>query len=161
MRAPPARPVEPAREETSVQRLIRPTLQQYRALYTEVGQDYQWVDRLLLADDQLRRILEDDRVEVYLLTVEGHAAGFAELDRRVGRDVELAYFGLLPAFIGQGLGQYFLAWILRQAWSHGPDRVWVHTCDLDHPAALPTYRRAGFREYDRKIIQQPIPDDGC
>jgi GNAT superfamily N-acetyltransferase len=161
MLTPPARPVKPARGEARVERLVQPSLAQYRELYTAVGREYQWVDRLLMADDQLRRILEDDRVEVYLLTVEGQAAGFAELDRRVGRNIELAYFGLLPQFIGRGLGGYFLDWIIRKAWSYGPDRVWVHTCDLDHPAALPTYRRAGFHEYDRTIIQQSIPDDGC
>ncbi len=103
-------------------------------------------------------VLQDDRVEIYLLQVQGQPAGFAELDRRTATEVELAYFGLFPAFIGRGLGKYFLEWTIRQAWTGDTQRVWVHTCDLDHPAALPNYLRAGFQVYDEKTILQEIPD---
>jgi GNAT superfamily N-acetyltransferase len=66
--------------------------------------------------------------------------------------------GLLPQFIGQRLGKFFLNRTLRTAWSYGPKRVWVHTCDLDHPAALPTYLNVGFRIYEETIISQFVPD---
>lgn len=65
--------------------------------------------------------------------------------------IELAYFGLIPAFIGQRLGPYLLDVAIRAAWAREPSRVWLHTCTLDHPRALATYDRAGFRVFERKI----------
>ena len=64
--------------------------------------------------------------------------------------VELVYFGVLPPFIGRGVGGALLTEAIRRAWALGPQRVWVHTCTLDHPAALPNYQKRGFRIYDQK-----------
>ena len=75
--------------------------------------------------------------------------GYAELGRN-GTDVELVSFGLLPGFAGRGLGGALLAAATRAAWAQGPDRVWLHTCSLDSPAALPSYQRRGFRRYDER-----------
>ena len=141
----------------SVERWHAPTVEQYRQLYRGVGERLHWVDRLLMPEEQLRAILNDLCVEVYVLSVAGETAGYSELDRRSDNEIELAYFGLFPPFIGQGLGKFFLNWTLQQAWSHKPRRVWVHTCDLDHPAALPTYLKAGFQVYDERLIQQLVP----
>ena len=136
-----------------------PSIEFYRFLYDAVGAAHHWVDRKLLGDEQLERILTDAPVEVFVLRV-GHApAGFSELDRRRSGEIELAYIGLLPQFVGQGLGRYLLDWTLRQAWSYCPRRVWVHTCDLDHPAALPLYLKAGFTVYDERVIQQAVLGD--
>jgi GNAT superfamily N-acetyltransferase len=66
---------------------------------------------------------------------EGVSAGFAELDRRIEGETKLAKFGLMPEFIGQGLGRYILQWAIDKAWSYGPRRFWLHTCTNDHPAA--------------------------
>lgn len=145
--------------DLDVVRLPAPELKEYRALYSSVGQAHRWVDRLLMPDDELQRILQDDRVEIYLLKVDRQLAGYAELDRRVPGQIEIAYFGLLPQFIGRGLGKYLLGWTLERAWSYQPNRVWVHTCDLDHAAALPNYLKAGFRIYDQRIVQQVVADE--
>ncbi len=136
----------------------KPTLSFYRFLYESVGKDWTWVDRLLMTDDQLRAIIHDELVEIHVLYVRGTPAGFAELDRRVSGEVELAYFGLMPEFQGNGLGRYFLHWAVGKAWSHDPGRVWVHTCELDHPAALPLYQEAGFEVFDCRLIDQRIPN---
>jgi GNAT superfamily N-acetyltransferase len=141
-----------------IRRLHAPTIDEYRALYNAVGAAYQWVDRNLMPNDELAAILQDERIEVYQLEVRGCPAGFAELDRRIAQEVELAYFGLFPAFIGQGHGKYFLGQMIQLAWTKTTCRVWVHTCDLDHAAALPTYCQAGFRIYDEKTIQQVVVD---
>lgn len=141
-----------------IRHLPAPSLGDYRALYNAVGAAYQWIDRNLMADEELAAILQDQRVEVYQLEVRGQPAGFAELDRRIAREVELAYFGLIPQFIGQGHGKWFLTRMIEQAWTKTTRRVWVHTCDLDHAAALPTYCKAGFRIYDEKTIQQVVVD---
>ena len=158
MLQPPAGNLAPPRADVRIDRVAGPGNDYYRGLYRSVGAKLCWVDRLVMPDDQLRAILQDDRVDLFVLTVAGQPAGYAELDRRRGSEIELAYFGLFPAFIGQGLGKFFLNWTLHAAWALGPTRVWVHTCDLDHPAALPTYQKAGLRIYDEKIVSQFLPD---
>ena len=160
MFAPPASDVAPPRADVCIQKVDRPSTTFYRELYRAVGEDFDWVDRLVMPDEELQSILSDDRVSLFVLRVAGELAGYSELDGRVGNEIELAYFGLFPAFVGQGLGKYLLHWTLHTAWSLGPTRVWVHTCDLDHPAALPNYLKAGLQIYDEKIIAQFVPD-GC
>ncbi len=73
-------------------------------------------------------------------------------DRFFDREVEIAYFGLIPEYIGRGLGPALLDWALERAWSRRPRRVWLHTCSLDHPKALAVYRQAGFEEFDRQVV---------
>ncbi len=83
--------------------------------------------------------------------VDGVPAGFAELDRRIEGEIELVQFGLMPEFIGQGLGRYFLQWTIDKAWSYCPRRFWLNTCTKDHPAALPNYLKADFAIYKEDI----------
>lgn len=144
----------------AIAKLAAPTVEYYRFLYNSVGRDFDWVDRDIMTDDRLTAIIHDRRVEIFELQVDGKSAGFAELDRRQPPDIEIAYFGLFPENTGIGLGRYFLSWTLQRAWSYQPKRVWVPTCDLDHPAALPNYLQAGFEIYDEKIIPQVVTDQG-
>ncbi len=152
-----AGPPDPAVEIT---RAEKPAVAFYRFLYDSVGRAWNWVDRQLISDEQLSEIIHDDRVEIYVLHVDGKPAGYAELDRRIDGQIELAYFGIMPGFIGRGWGRRFLRWTLDKAWSYAPGRVWVHTCELDHQAALPLYRRAGFEVYDQQVIDQAVWEDG-
>lgn len=142
----------------SIERLISPTAAQYRELYRGVGEDYHWVDRLLMPDEELLPIVQNGLVEIHVLRVDGRPAGYAELDRRQEGEIELAYFGLFPEFVGQGLGKYLLRMATELAWAHAPRRVWLHTCDLDHAAALGNYLKAGFKVYDVRVIQQVVFD---
>ena len=146
-------------ESVAIERSGKLSATAYRSLYNSVGSDYHWTDRNLLRDDELEAIVQHSLVEIFLLTVKGRQAGFAELDRRCAGQIELAYFGLLPNYIGLGLGKYFLSWIVKQAWSYAPDRLWVHTCDLDHRAALSNYERVGFRVYDEQVLPQHVEDE--
>ncbi len=150
MRSRPERVVPPPRNGLSVVHARRPTVAYYRFLYDAVGRPVHWVSRLRLSDEELARIIHDPRDEVHVLHVEGVPAGFAELDRRVEGEVELVQFGLTPEFIGQGLGKYFLQWVIDRAWGYGPGRLWLHTCSRDHPNALPNYLKAGFTLYKQE-----------
>lgn len=138
-------------------RLRQPTVPFYRYLYDIVGAPWLWFERRAMDDAQLARIIQDERVEIYVLNVDGEPAGFAELDHRRPPDIELAYFGLVPAFIGKGLGRYLLTWVVDAAWDNGPARLWVNTNTLDHPKALPLYQRCGFRPYrqESKLFDDP------
>jgi GNAT superfamily N-acetyltransferase len=141
----------------TVVQAVRPTVSFYRYLYNTVGRQWQWVDRHKLSDGQLATIIRDPAVEIYVLYVNGVPAGYAELDRRQFPHIELAYFGIMPEFIGQKLGPYLLRWSIDKAFSYSPRRLWLHTCTLDHPKALATYRRAGFQIYstEAKVVDDP------
>lgn len=155
MNAPPAPPAPPP-PDVIVRQALTPTVSFYRYLYNEVGAEWLWGDRRRLSDAALAAIIQDPAVAVHVAYHAGVPAGYAEL---VHSDtaIELAYFGLLPAFIGRGIGGWFLRWAVHQAWSARPRRVWVHTCTLDHPRALRVYRNAGFVIYRReeKKINDP------
>ena len=155
MLARPQRVVRPPREGLLVVHARRPAVAYYRSLYDAVGRDYDWTSRKKLSDAELAALLNDPRLEVHVLTADGVPAGFAELDRRSEGEIELVQFGLMPEFIGQGLGRYFLQWTIDKEWSHSPRRLWLHTCTLDHPNALPTYRKAGFALYKQEATVRP------
>jgi GNAT superfamily N-acetyltransferase len=154
----PERVVPPPRGGLTVVHARTPTVRYYRFLYDAVGGPWQWLSRRKLSDEELARLLQDPRDEVHVLHVDGVPAGFAELDRRAEAEIELVQFGLMPEFIGRGLGKYFLQWVVDRAWSYGPRRLWLHTCTLDHPNALPNYRKAGFVLYKEVTqLRQPGP----
>jgi GNAT superfamily N-acetyltransferase len=81
--------------------------------------------------------------------------GFIELVCE-GEYVELLYFGLFPKFIGKGFGKYLLDWSIYQAWSYNPKWIQLNTCELDHPNALPTYRKLGFQDYKMAIEERRV-----
>ena len=143
-------------EPTAILRAERPTISFYRYLYDTVGADWNWFMRRRLSDAELAAIIHDDRVEVFVLYVRGVPAGYVELDRRVEGEVEIAYFGLIPEYVGRGFGRYLLDWGLGRAWSYRPGRVWLHTCSLDHPRALGVYQSAGLEVYDRTVEHEPV-----
>ena len=117
----------------------------YRYLYREVGRPWQWIDRLPWSDDRIREHLATPGIEIWLASQETVPAGLLELARAADGSVEIVYFGLLPDFIGRRVGRAFLDAALREAWRADTTRVWLHTCTLDHPRALPNYLSAGFR----------------
>lgn len=137
-----------------------------RFLYTAVGGDWYWIDRLFWTRAEWAAWLERSGVETWIAHVRGTPAGYVELDPRPGGQVEIAYFGLLPGFLGQGIGGRLLATGTARAWDladRRPEmeptrRVWVHTCSLDGPAALRTYRSRGFKVYDTRTTVESLPD---
>ena len=153
-----AQPVSqpPATSEFVVRRVARPDLDWYRRLYREIGEPWLWFSRLRLSDDELRAILHDPAVDVFPLSHAGTDQGLLEFDRRGFPDIELSFFGVTPALIGKGAGRALLAHGLPLAWEHKPERVWLHTCTSDHPAALAFYMKFGFVPYKRAI---EIEDD--
>ena len=143
-------------EPTAILRAERPTVSFYRYLYDTVGAEWNWFMRRRLSDEDLAAIIHDDRVEVFILHVRGVPAGYVELDRRIEGEVEIAYFGLIPEYVGRGFGAFLLDWGLGRAWGYRPGRVWLHTCSLDHPRALGVYQRAGLRVYRREVVREPV-----
>lgn len=133
----------------------------YRELYGAVGRDYHWRDRLHWTDRQIEAHLADPAICLWVLRHGDAPAGFFELARHPDGSVEIAYFGLMPGATGRGLGRALLSAAIGAAWGStpAPGRVWLHTCTLDHPAALPNYLARGFRvsRTERYTTDLPAP----
>lgn len=154
MWAPSNRTVPVPRDGLAIRHVARPTVPFYRSLYNSVGEKFRWLSRRKMSDEQLAAVIEDPLDEIHVLYVDGVPAGFAELDRRQPGEIELVQFGLTPDFIGKGIGKWFLQWTIDKAWSFAPSRFWLHTCTLDHVAALPNYLKAGFTLFKEESIRR-------
>ncbi|HEY2435141.1 MAG TPA: GNAT family N-acetyltransferase [Vicinamibacterales bacterium] len=139
--------------ELSVERVADPAPALWRFLYTGVGGEHNWVDRLAWSDEDVRRYFADPALELWVLTEAGQSGGYFELRTDGDGGVEIAYFGLLPAFVGRGLGKFLLARAVECAWARGASRVWLHTSSLDHTSALPNYLARGFRVWKQEIYE--------
>ena len=124
---------------------------QYRALFRAVGARWLWFSRLLLTDEALAALIGHPAIELFEVRDGDEVIGMLELDRRVAGQCELAFVGLVPAYAGRGHGRWLIAEAVARAWAGDTARVHVHTCSLDHPAALAAYRRAGFVAVARKV----------
>ncbi|EST37238.1 hypothetical protein N566_14115 [Streptomycetaceae bacterium MP113-05] len=152
-------------DEASGVRTVRsevPSPEFSRFLYTAVGGDVAWTDRLGWPRSRWAQFLDRPAVETWVAWLHGTPAGFVELNGHPGGSVEISYFGLLPAFRGRGIGGHLLSYGTARAWdqaSRWPEReptrrVWVHTCSKDGPFALDNYRRRGFRVFDTRVEQE-------
>ncbi len=153
---PPLRPL-PA----SPLRLVawdRPSAEKYRALFRRVGAPWLWFSRLVIDDAALLKTIHDPAVSIYAAVDHaGIEVGMLELDFREPRACEISYFALIPELAGKGLGRWLMAEALTRAWVKGIERVWVHTCTLDHPSALNFYRAQGFVAIGRAVETFPDP----
>jgi GNAT superfamily N-acetyltransferase len=129
-----------------------------RFFYTAVGTDWWWYSRLPWDYARWLAYLDRQDLETWIAYVSGTPAGYFELERQHNGNVEIAYFGLLPHFIGKGLGGGLLSAAVSRAWEMGATRVWVHTCDLDHPRALANYQARGFKIFHVESKVEQLPD---
>lgn len=134
--------------DVTLERMTRASVALYRHCYRTTGADWHWRDRWDWTDAEIEAHLARPEILVLVARRAGQIAGWYEL-RQVPEDrsVEIGYFGLLPDAIGVGLGKHLLTCAIRDAWALRATRVWVHTCTLDHPAALPNYLARGFVPY--------------
>jgi GNAT superfamily N-acetyltransferase len=140
------RPSGEPRVPFTLTRVDVPTPELNRFLYVSVGDNWAWRDRLQWDRPRWLQYLNRPELETWVMYVRGTPAGYFELERQ-GGSVEVAYFGLLPRFIGLGLGGALLTASIRRAFEIGASRVWLHTCTLDHPQALANYLARGLSPY--------------
>jgi GNAT superfamily N-acetyltransferase len=142
----------------SLKRIEVPQPEHYRDLFRLVGAPWLWFSRLIMDDPHLSSIIQHPKLELdAVLDENGREVGMLELDFRETHECELSFIGLVPELSGKGHGRWLLAQAVKRAWREGVDRVHVHTCSLDHPAALDAYRRAGFTPFKRAIERFPDP----
>ncbi|MFZ4816546.1 MAG: GNAT family N-acetyltransferase, partial [Phototrophicaceae bacterium] len=143
-------------DRMSIEQLHAIDVRYYRFMYSTVGDKWNWTDRLLLEDDQIRAIMQDPYMSMYVLYFEGAPAGYIELAQRENAATEIVYLGLREEFLGFGLGKHLLSFGVIQAVEDGAEKVIVSTCNLDGPHAIENYRKRGFKIYN--ITEQPMPD---
>lgn len=136
----------------------QPDLAKYRALFSRVGTPWLWFSRAVMPDAAVMAIIGNPAVEVYAVAdPRGTEVGILELDFRRLPDCEIGYFGLVPELNGNGHARWLMGEALTRAWREDVDRVWVHTCTLDHPSALGFYRAQGFVPFKREVETFPDP----
>jgi len=145
------------RPEWGVVRVPAPLPELNRFFYTAVGGDWYWIDRLGWTYQDWLKYLNRPELHTWLVTVGGVPAGYFELEMQADGNIEIAYFGLLPAVVGEGLGGWALTRAVQECWATGAQRIWMHTCNLDHPAALANYLARGFREFKRETKYEDLP----
>ena len=149
LRRSPDLPIPPS--PLRLERVERPQPDYYRDLFRRVGAPWLWFSRLVMPDEKLCAIIHHPAVELFAVRDGDSAVGMLELDRREPGQCELAFVGLVPALAGRGHGRWLLAEAVARAFRGEVERVHVHTCTLDHPAALAAYRRAGFVAVRRAV----------
>jgi GNAT superfamily N-acetyltransferase len=137
-------------ERVRIERALECPASFFRYLYREVGRNYHWIDRLGWSDPEIRDYLASPAVRLWVVYCSGVPAGYVELLDHEDGSTEIAYFGLLPEFIGRGLGKHLLSFAIERAWHDGANRVWLHTCTLDDPAAMPNYVKRGFKPFKQE-----------
>lgn len=152
MRTPPAHAApRPPRPDVTASRWERPRVDDYLELFHRIGDPWLWHGRLLQSRADIERLLRAPHYELWRLCAGNDVAGLGELNRSRAGEVKVEYFGLVPDWIGTGLGGYFLRTLVHEAWRGDVERVWLHTCTEDHPSAVDVYRRVGFEPYDQEV----------
>lgn len=152
------RPARRAMQKLEVIRVEIPCPALNRFLYTAVGAAWWWYSRLPWSYAQWLAYVDRSELETWVGYVSGTPVGYFELEAQKDGNIEIAYFGLLPEFIGNGLGGQLLTAAITRAWDRGARRVWVHTCDLDHPRARGNYEARGFQVFKVEAKHEELPD---
>lgn len=147
--APKADP--PGTDGLALDPIAREDIERYLAIYERIGAEWLWFSRLMKPRGELADLLAEPKVMIFALRAAGEDAGLLELDFRQPGEAELAFFGVGPALVGRGAGRWLMNRALELAWARPIRRFWVHTCTLDHPAALTFYQRSGFRAFRRGV----------
>lgn len=130
----------------------------YRAIFRAVGTPWMWFSRLALPETELAAILDRQDVRIFIPQLAGRPLGLLELDLAQPAAPEIVFFGLIPEATGQGLGRWMMGAALDMLWQRpGTQKVTLHTCTLDSPAALPFYLKQGFQAVRREVEVMPDP----
>jgi GNAT superfamily N-acetyltransferase len=151
MRALPQRQLAAFEQDLSLTPVGDMTTATYRSHFKAVGGNLLWFSRLLMTDEKLGSVLANPAIQSFVFERSGNMLGLLELNFEDPKNCELAFFGLVPNAVGNGLGRILMDEALRRAFAKPIERLWLHTCTLDHPAALPFYLRSGFTPYARMV----------
>ena len=140
-------------EEISINLLEPIDFQLNKFFYKNIGEDHNWVDRLVWTDKQWTNYVSDEKVKTYILKYKDDLAGYFELiiNKEIN-EVEIAYLGLLKEYHNRKIGSYLLSSAIKNSFLEKPNRVWAHTCSLDHENALYNYLSRGMKIFKKETI---------
>ena len=135
--------------------LIEPTdFQLNKFFYKNIGKKHKWVDRLIWTEDQWIKYVSNKNVKTFVLKNKKDLVGFFELIIHYEKkEVEIAYFGILEEYQNKKLGSYLLSDAIKKSFQENVDRVWLHTCSLDHKHALNNYLSRGMKIFKSEIVK--------
>lgn len=155
-------------EGITIERLQQLELDAYRNLFRQVGAHWLWYSRALMSDAELAAIINDERIEIFMIRDGAKDIGFLELDLHIDGECKLDFIGLVGGTTGKGIGRAVMQFALARAWSRPISRMWLHTCTFDSPSAIAFYLRSGFTPYAVKIevVEDPrlsghLPDNAA
>ena len=121
--------------------------------YKNIGKNCQWIDRLIWTDLNWIDYMSNAQLSTYILKNENEIAGYFELlFNKQSKEAEIAYFGILEEYYGKKLGGYLLSEAIKSSFNIGSERVWVHTCSLDHKNALKNYLARGMKNFKSETL---------
>jgi len=134
-----------------------PDIQLNKFFYKHVGKDYRWIDRLIWNDNSWINYLENQNIKTYILKDKENLVGYFEtIYDFKEKHTEIAYFGILSEYYGKKYGGYLLSEAIVKSFEKGINRVWVHTCSLDHKNALKNYQARGMKIFKSEKINLNI-----
>ena len=141
-------------EDYSLDLLIPKNFQLNKFFYKNIGKKHKWIDRLVWSEAQWINYLSNEKIKTYILKYKDDLAGFFELiSHAEKKEVEIAYFGLLEEFQNKRLGSYLLSQAIQKSFKEKNNRVWVHTCSLDHKNALKNYIARGMKIFKSETLR--------
>ena len=140
-------------EELTLEKVSPPNIEINKFFYKNVGKNHRWIDRLEWENSKWISYLENENVQTYILKLKNDPIGFFELIyEKKTNTIEIAYFGILSDYIGKKIGAYLLSEAIKKSFEFNVDRVWVHTCTLDHKNALNNYLNRGMKVFREETI---------
>ena len=140
-------------EDYSLDLLEPINFQLNKFLYKNIGKKHKWIDRLIWSETQWIDYVSSSKVQTYIFKYKDNLAGFFELIFHIeNKEVEIAYFGLLEEFQNKKLGSYLLSEAIKISFTHKVNRVWLHTCSLDHKNALNNYISRGMKIFKKETL---------
>ena len=141
-------------DEYSLNLLEPKNFQLNKFFYKNIGKKHKWIDRLVWTENQWMDYVSSEKVKTYVLKYKGDLVGFFELIfHSEENEVEIAYFGILEEYQNKKLGSYLLSQAIQKSFKRDINRVWVHTCSLDHKNALNNYIARGMKIFKTETIR--------
>ena len=144
-------------ENCNLKLIDPPDFQINKFFYKQIGKDHRWIDRLVWNDQQWIQYLENSKVKTYVLKDEEELIGYCEkIFHYEKKNCEIAYFGVLKEYYGKKYGGFLLSKSIEISFKEGTERVWLHTCSLDHAFALKNYQARGMKIFKSETVNLNI-----
>ena len=141
-------------EDCAVELIQKPDFQLNKFFYKNVGKNHRWIDRLIWSELEWIKYISNPNLKTFILKHKKDLAGYYEIIFHPDKnEKEIAYFGLLEEYRNKGLGSFFLSYAIKSAFNEKINRLWLHTCSLDHKNALNNYKSRGMKVFKEETLK--------